>query len=311
MEKLNDKLCKVCGESFGDRKEVHKHVKKEHGLMLVEYYTQCYTRYNLLDNTPIGYRGNVDQYFSEDFFNTLQMKTWIRSAPKKQVMDWMLSRLKDRIEYKGFKFAPTQVEIETLSQMPDLFAFEKFFGSYEDACKEIGYEPLLKTVKDIPPMKVKDPTICIDTREQTPLSFSNSKVMALAYADYTLSGDDYNYTYVDRKSGADFLGTFGKGYKRFERELQRAIDMDSFIYVVIENSIGGVICDAKSLGRNVRTEYSFKNMRKIQYEHPQRIQFVFTGSRHASQKLIPFLLSHGEDLWDYDVYFALRKKGLI
>jgi len=265
---------------------------------------------NLLTGRPIPYRGNADNYLSEDFFNKEEMFAWIRSAPKTEVSEWMLNRLKSRIEEKKLKYAPSHAELETIF-MPSCIDYELIFGSYENACSKIGAEPLLKTNKKLPGLKLKNPEICIDTREQKPLEFKNSKTIALAFADYTLSGDEYNYTYVDRKSGSDFLGTFGKQIKRFEKEMDKAIGMDSFVYVVVEESIESVKSGGNRLKKSINVEYPFKNMREIMHKYPRKIQFIFTGSRLSSQKIIPYLLGFGEDLWDCDAYFTLRKKGLV
>lgn len=66
-------------------------------------------------------------------------------------------------------------------------------------------------------------SIVIDTREQTPWSFDPSKVDAqigtLKTGDYALAGD--LYFGIERKSLGDFVGTIGKGWERFERELDR------------------------------------------------------------------------------------------
>ncbi len=46
-------------------------------------------------------------------------------------------------------------------------------------------------------------------------------------------------------------------------------------------------------------------MRDLMHEYPRKIQFVFTGSREKSLKLIPLLLYHGKKLWDVDVQYYL------
>jgi ERCC4-type nuclease len=65
--------------------------------------------------------------------------------------------------------------------------------------------------------------IIIDTREQAPWSFDSGSVDAevgtLKTGDYALAGD--LHFGIERKSLDDFLGTIGKGWKRFERELDR------------------------------------------------------------------------------------------
>lgn len=68
--------------------------------------------------------------------------------------------------------------------------------------------------------------ITIDTREQTPLHFDECFVAAtrgtLRTGDYAVTGDA-GFA-VERKSLDDFVGTVGKGWARFQREVYRAKD---------------------------------------------------------------------------------------
>lgn len=66
-------------------------------------------------------------------------------------------------------------------------------------------------------------TIIVDTREQRPWSFPphiDVEVGTLKTGDYALKGDEKNFA-VERKSGADFVGTISTGWHRFCRELNR------------------------------------------------------------------------------------------
>ena len=138
--------------------------------------------------------------------------------------------LKKRVEDKELKFAPSLVEVETTEMMPPYRAYCHFFGSYEKACKEIGIEPLLYDRKKVVGLDPAKPIVLIDSREQQPLSFKRSKSQKLAFGDYTLAGEDYTYTYADRKSEGDFKSTVTVGYERFLKEIGRAVNMDCYIY---------------------------------------------------------------------------------
>ena len=85
-----------------------------------------------------------------------------------------------------------------------------------------------------------DVEVLIDTREQQPLKFNKSKILKLDFGDYTLSGSNFSNTFVDRKSSGDFLSTFGGQIDRFRREMQRCIELDSYMYIVIEKSIKAI-----------------------------------------------------------------------
>lgn len=65
--------------------------------------------------------------------------------------------------------------------------------------------------------------IIIDTREQTPWSFSPDvevEVGTIQSGDYALAGDETHFA-IERKSGDDFVGTISSGWDRFQRELDR------------------------------------------------------------------------------------------
>lgn len=66
-----------------------------------------------------------------------------------------------------------------------------------------------------------NPTIIIDSREQTPLMFSYPSITAgLATGDYSVVGLENDFC-VERKSLGDLFGSLTSGRDRFMRELQR------------------------------------------------------------------------------------------
>jgi len=88
-----------------------------------------------------------------------------------------------------------------------------------------------------------DFTVIIDTREQTPYGFqditNNKKPVEVTTTRSTLKSGDYSIEgfidrlAVERKNISDLFSTFGKGRKRFERELLRLKDYE-FAAVVAE-----------------------------------------------------------------------------
>ena len=60
--------------------------------------------------------------------------------------------------------------------------------------------------------------------------------------DYSVDGFQ-NVVAVERKSPEDLVNTLMVGKARFERELKRAEDLDSFI-VVVESSMAGMVLTA-------------------------------------------------------------------
>ena len=83
--------------------------------------------------------------------------------------------------------------------------------------------------------------IYVDTREQKPLEFSPNKVVEqvvrakLPYGDYGCkNGGDRIPVVFERKSLGDLFGTLGKGYKRFRKEINRAIEDGVLLIIIIE-----------------------------------------------------------------------------
>ena len=84
--------------------------------------------------------------------------------------------------------------------------------------------------------------VLIDTREQRPLSFRHeSRRATLATGDYGIQGPDgqaFNIA-IERKSLDDLIGSLCQGRERFEREFQRADELDYFA-LVIEASLSDI-----------------------------------------------------------------------
>lgn len=302
-------VCQECGQSFETERSLHAHFKK-HGLTLAEYYTKHFPRYNLLTKDPLPFKNKAD-YFSKDFSTYNQMVKWCGQAPADEVKAFILKELKHRVSTKDLSYGPSHLET-VLNQLPPLSLYRRHYGSYTAACEELGIEPLYnKGVIERfyePPSEFEHIGIFVDTREQQPLKFKKSEEMKLDFGDYTSMGEHYTNTYVDRKSETDFKSTLSTGFDRFTREIQRAKDFDSYLYIVVESSIAkikknNVFCPHRS---NLR--YIWHNMRVLSHMFPRVCQFVFSGNRKNSEKVIPRLLSIGKPLWNVDIQYYLDKK---
>ena len=73
--------------------------------------------------------------------------------------------------------------------------------------------------------------IVVDTRERKPLWTKDVIVKKLDVGDYSLKGYE-NTLSVEFKRPGDAFGTFGKGHKRFKKELEKAKDYSYFAIVV-------------------------------------------------------------------------------
>lgn len=303
--------CQVCHEEFDTEKGLHIHLKK-HKLDLATYYTTFYPKTNLLTGDPLPFK-NKDEYFSRDFSTRKQLIKWCMSQDKEKAGEYALEKLKQRIDDKKLKYAPNHLELK-IAQLPDIDVYKYAFDSYGKACSKLNVKPLYGSRIDPsffdPDEKFENLKILIDTREQKPLTFNVSEDLKLDFGDYTVGGDDYNYTYVDRKSDSDFKGTLSGGLARFKRELQRVKDFDSYLFVVVESDLNRLYRNNMYGPHKSNLKFIYHNMRVLTHEFAGCCQFVFTGTRANSQSVIPKILTLGKKLWDVDLQYYIDKNGL-
>mgnify|MGYP002633682432 CR=1 FL=1 len=316
------KKCKVCGAVFKTEGGLHGHIKK-HKLTIQDYYTKYYPRKNKLTGDLLSFKWSPNAptaavkaaYFNIDFNTRDEMVEWCNThSNKEDIKEYILKQLRIRIKDKKLKYGPNHLEIE-ISKLPPIDIYKDIFGGYGQACKELGLEPLYN--KGINKnlfeknSKVEEIEIHIDTREQKPLSFKNSKDNKLDFGDYTIGGDNYTYTYVDRKSESDFKATLGKThFKRFREEIKRAKKFNSYIYIVTEKSLEQIVKNneylkSQDLAGGINMSFILHNMRVLAHEFKDNCQFVFSGSRQKSELLIPNLLYYGKLLWNVDIQYLL------
>ena len=298
--------CKECGDSFDSLRSLHAHIKK-HGKFLGDYYVENYGRKDKLTEELIPFK-KYDQYFATDFINKKNMKKWCQSAPPSEVKEYIIKTFKEKKEAKGLKGGPPAVYLETAG-MPDVDICKEVFGSYNEACKQFGMLPMLSgQLPNDFHNDYSDTPILIDTREQKPLYFKNSKSLKLDVGDYAVGGDLYDYTFVDRKSYQDFCATVTNGYARFIKELERCRAMGCVLFVVIETAFGNMWVENVRGYKKFRLDYVYHRMREIQTNYSDCCQFVFSGSRRKSEEIIPKILVLGKKLWTVDVQYFWDKR---
>jgi hypothetical protein len=295
--------CKECGEDFSSLRSLHHHIKK-HDMILGDYYVKHFARKNKLSGNLIEFK-NYEDYFERDFASYNQLVEWCDVADQEEVKEYILSLLKKRIQKKEIDYGPSSVELFT-SELPPMRVYKRIFGSYRAACELCGVKPLFGS--NLPKEfhnDYRNVNILIDTRERQPLKFRNSKPLKLDIGDYAVSGQDFQYTYVDRKSLPDFCNTVSTEYKRFYRELQRCRQSESFLFIVVEANLYTMREVNKYAPKRYNIDYIFHNMRQLQHDFRDCCQFVFSGNRSSSQILIPKLLMLGKKMWNVDVQYFL------
>lgn len=305
-------ICKGCEKEFDSEKALHRHIKV-HNMDLAKYYTTFHPRVNRLTQELLPFK-NKHSYFNTDFSTREQMLKWCKlNKGNEEVKEYILKQLNNRVINKKLEYAPNHLELE-INNLPPIDLYKDNFGGYVQACQRLGLEPLysqgIKQNLLEQKEEIEKIPILIDTREQKPLSFKNSKDHKLDFGDYTMAGDNYTYTYVDRKSETDFKGTLGVGFNRFTNEIERAKRFNAYLYIVIESSIDQIIKNNKYLGYKKfkgasNIDYIWHNMRVLTHKFKGYCQFVFSGSRKNSELLIPNLLYYGKPLWNVDIQYFL------
>jgi ERCC4-type nuclease len=271
-----------------------------------DYYVKNFAKKDKLTQELIPYK-KYDQYFATDFLSAANMKKWCDTAPRNEVKEYIINTFKGRMLSKSLSGSPPSTYLQTAG-LPDIDMCKMVFGSYNEACTQFGMLPMLS--RQLPNefhQNYKDTRIFVDTREQNPLIFKNSEKLKLDVGDYAVMGENFDYTFVDRKSYQDFCSTVTMGYKRFIKEIERCKSLDSFLFIVVEAAFDGMEEENKGSYKKFKLDYVFHQMREIQSSYSDCCQFIFSGSRDDSIELIPKILVLGKKLWQVDLQYFWDK----
>jgi len=302
-------ICKVCSEEFDNDNSLHRHIKV-HKLRIIEYYQQLYPRFDKQDGKIINFK-NKEQYFSTDFNSRLNLKTWIENNPREVVREYIYNLLLKRKEKKELIYSLSQVELRSL-MMPPISIYNQIFGDYYEVCERLGLKNKYDNFEDIIVGSKYDDLykIYVDTREQKALSFDRpTEIKTLKFGDYAFS--DKNATcncYVERKSISDFIGTLSGGYERFLREIDRSIENEANLIVVVEESLNNCLNFNRlphvyQKNTRITPEYVFRNVRDIIQKYPS-VQFLFVKNRQEASRVIEKIFTSGCAYKRIDLQFA-------
>lgn len=290
-------FCQICNQTFPSQRSLHAHIKG-HKMTLGDYYVKFFPKFDPWTKEPIPFL-SYEQYSTADFRKKSNMNEWLKNVGRAEASAYcrkvMEAHVKDK-ELAG-SFLPNFIYLFTHPRLPRLENYEPSFF------KSLGMKNMFTEDSDLSKLGVaKHLHIWQDTREQQPIIFSDFQQSEnkLDFGDYTLSGNDFNYVFVDRKSEGDFKGTMSSGYERFRRELDRARHFSSYVFVVVESDPYQIVLNNKGC-RKASLAYVWENMRNIILDYSDVCQFVFTGSRRESERMIPVLLYHGNALRTVDV----------
>lgn len=306
-----DLVCKECNTPFENKRSLHCHIKA-HGMYLGDYYVKHLQKKDLLTKELIPFK-NYEQYIADNFVSYSNYIKWLQKIDSSTLKDWTLEEAKSKFESKNIKVAPSNTYY-TLSQMAGISFYKKAFGSYSEFLDELDFDYYTERwfYKNLPKNfweeKVDDHTIFIDTREQKPFQFKKSLVSKLDFGDYTIGGDHYSKTFIDRKSMEDFKGTFVGGFERFKREMDRCVEFNSYMFVLVESSIKQIEEDNLKTQFKTNLQFLWHNVKEIMVQYPKHIQFIFAESREEAESLVPRILFFGDRLKNVDLQYFLERK---
>lgn len=306
--------CKICAQEFPNHVRLHFHLR-QHKVTVGDYYARFFPRFDLLTKEPIPFK-TMEQYLSSSFVRRENMAMWLANNPnRKETLDWAVNALKRRKDEKSLAVAPCWVALKTL-MIPSIEFFETSYpGGYAAVCKALGMKPR-HDYQFSPPAHhdySKRMNIVVDTREQTPLEFPDDTVVRtkLHFGDYTAGGEDFDQTYIERKSLADLLGTLSAGYERFKEELLRVAQMDSYMVILCENPFSHFYDFPSVRGVHSRAtrEFIHHRVRELLDEF-EGIQFLFVRGRSEAVRCAKKILVLGSNAKQYDLQFCYQS-GLL
>ncbi len=306
--------CAECDKDFKSEKSLHAHIKC-HDLRLAEYYQKNFPRKDLYSGELIKFKSK-EYYFSTNFNDRRNMKKWLESQDEQDQKKYCKKVLEERKNKKNLFYAPSQVELRSV-MTPPVQHYLKVFGSYSKICEELGLKNKFKDLSG--EIKYdnssKDCKIYIDTREQKPFKFDIPfEIKTLKFGDYALSDKEVSGNcYVERKSLNDFIGTMSGGYDRFRREVERAVEQDAYLIVLVERSIEEAMNFNKLpyVSSKVRAtpEYIFNRVRSLNQDF-KNIQFLFAKTKTEAVRLTKKIFFCGQAFKTQDLQLAYDLKML-
>lgn len=299
-------ICQICNQEVKD----NKHFWREHKISQEVYFHKYYPKKDLLTGETIPFL-NQAQYFKQDFINRANFKQWLKYQTPAKKQEYCKNLLISRKNDGKLVYTPSFVEIKSLDNFPPIAYFDKVFNSgFLGVCKEIG---LIERFIDSEKIDFKQEIIgkiLVDTREQSPLTFTTpTEVIKLDFGDYTSEKRDL---YIERKSLVDFIGSFGTGYERLSREFQRAMVEDKRIVVLVEEKLDNVLNFNKIqwIKSKVKAspDFIFHNVREAMQSF-SNLQFLFVNGREEAAR-VAYRLFSIPDIFKADLQMCFEK-GLL
>ena len=286
--------CKICGKEYKNSKGINTHLRFKHKeITIAEYYEKYYPVYCIECNSLVSYKkcGHYKNYkfCSKKCMNeAFGRKKLSSSCFKYKYTKEYLIQFLQKLEKKYGVVTQRLVKMNGICHQ----VYYNYFNSFSIACEiakvkhyhqnislnekkeDIGWIPIIQ-----------------DSREQKPYPIKNVIVQKLDVGDYALSGyeDEEDKIVVERKSLGDLKSTLSKP-DRFIRELQRAKEQNIYVVILIDCS-EEQFWKSRPLGR-VTNKGIYHQMKVLTGMFPEYCQFLFSGSRNKSMKLLYYIFGY-------------------
>lgn len=286
-----------------DRKEFLSYLRKNK-LTKEKLLINHFQKKDLYSGESIHFK-NEEQYLNQDFNSRENLNNFLLSLDRLSAKKYIVEFLKKRKERKGLIFAPSQIEMKSYIA-PSINIIQKGLGlDYNQIVQESELLPRFSYKGNFKINDLGELKVIYDSREQKPLRFNNLKKQTLNFADYTCLEPYFSNVFIERKSLSDLLGTLSpKNIERFKNELARAVELKSYLIVVIEDSFNNLLRmkDLKHIHSQATPEYILHKLRSIM-EISNSIQFVFVNNRRESVRVIEKIFRLKEQVKELDLEY--------
>lgn len=285
--------------------DLHRHLR---GLKTkqADYYQKYFPRKDLLTGEPIIFK-DWESYLKTDFCHKNNLKRFCAKDPVAG-LEWSKKYFQQRIKEKNLINAPHHVELRSLF-CPNVNFFEEN-GGYANFCTSVGLN--MRFNYKLEPVFTKLPDnyhIILDNREQKPLPIKNAVAGTLSFGDYALDDKNNQGVYIERKSLSDFVGSVGRDFERFSREIERAKVANAYLVVLVEsdfNSASSFNYLPHMRFTKETPDHIFHNMRLLLHNF-DNLQFLFVDGRKEAVKILIKLFEMGQRVKKIDLLWSYEK----
>jgi len=283
-------ICKICGFVGKNSRGRNSHILRIHKETTIgDYYKKFYPRYCLICNKLIEFKG--EKYLQYKFCSQECLSdAFSKRTPKnKDAKKYAEKELIEHLVFLHQKYGGfvTQSLVKKVGEY-NFQIYHKYFGSFSKACK-LANVPCIEKPAGLKADKlISTPlTILVDSREQQPYFFEDSVTGTMDVGDYSIKDCENCNVVIERKSLFDLKSTLSpkNGFDRFIREFERAREKGLYVVVLVDDSLENFFKIPNFRGK-MSNKALFHNLKIIESKFADCCQFLFTGNRTTSAKLV-------------------------